>query len=81
MALKPESKFFSSALPIVPVLFFISVVVDFLRSRIFILDIVDPAILRPGRLDKILFLGFPTAEDRADILRAVTKVEYFRLRP
>lgn len=37
-------------------------------------DIIDPAVLRPGRLDKILHVGFPTAEDRVDILRALTKV-------
>lgn len=36
-------------------------------------DIVDPAILRPGRLDKILFVDFPNAKDRADILRKHTK--------
>lgn len=37
-------------------------------------DIIDPAILRPGRLDKILYVGLPNASDRVDILRAVTKV-------
>ena len=37
-------------------------------------DTIDPAILRPGRLDKILFVDFPNAEDRADILRKATKV-------
>lgn len=37
-------------------------------------DIIDPAILRPGRLDKILYVGLPTASDRVDILHAVTKV-------
>lgn len=37
-------------------------------------DIVDPAVLRPGRLDKILYVGLPSAEDRIDILRAITKV-------
>uniref|UniRef100_A0A7E4ZSH0 Nuclear valosin-containing protein-like n=1 Tax=Panagrellus redivivus TaxID=6233 RepID=A0A7E4ZSH0_PANRE len=37
-------------------------------------DIVDPAILRPGRLDKILFVDFPDAKDRADILRKATKL-------
>lgn len=37
-------------------------------------DIVDPAVLRPGRLDKIIYVGLPTADDRTDILRAVTKV-------
>jgi len=36
-------------------------------------DIIDPAVLRPGRLDKILHVGFPTADDRIDILRALTK--------
>lgn len=37
-------------------------------------DIVDPAVLRPGRLDKILYVGIPSASDRADILNALTKV-------
>lgn len=36
-------------------------------------DIVDPAVLRPGRLDKILYVGLPAEDDRADILRALTK--------
>ncbi|XP_076234695.1 nuclear valosin-containing protein-like smid isoform X2 [Calliopsis andreniformis] len=36
-------------------------------------DIIDPAVLRPGRLDKILYVDLPTASDRVDILRAVTK--------
>lgn len=36
-------------------------------------DIVDPAVLRPGRLDKILYVGLPAEEDRVDILRALTK--------
>ncbi|KAK2580628.1 hypothetical protein KPH14_007738 [Odynerus spinipes] len=36
-------------------------------------DIIDPAVLRPGRLDKILYVGLPTAADRVDILRALTK--------
>lgn len=50
------------------------------RKGVFILaasnrpDIIDPAILRPGRLDKILFIGLPTSHDRIDILRAITKV-------
>ncbi len=37
-------------------------------------DIIDAAILRPGRLDKILFVDFPNADDRADILVKATKV-------
>lgn len=39
-------------------------------------DIVDPAVLRPGRLDKILYIGLPANEDRKDILRALTKVNF-----
>lgn len=37
-------------------------------------DIVDPAVMRPGRLDKILYIGLPSESDRIDILKAVTKV-------
>lgn len=37
-------------------------------------DIIDPAVLRPGRLDKILYVGLPSSTDRVDILRALTKV-------
>ncbi|XP_043251788.1 nuclear valosin-containing protein-like [Colletes gigas] len=36
-------------------------------------DIIDPAVLRPGRLDKLLYVDLPTATDRVDILRALTK--------
>ncbi|CAK9821338.1 Nuclear valosin-containing protein-like [Anthophora retusa] len=36
-------------------------------------DIIDPAVLRPGRLDKILYVDLPTTADRVDILRALTK--------
>ena len=34
-------------------------------------DLVDPALLRPGRLDKQLYCGFPSARERAAILRVV----------
>jgi len=27
-------------------------------------DIIDPAMLRPGRLDKLLYVPLPTREDR-----------------
>ncbi|XP_013409877.1 nuclear valosin-containing protein-like [Lingula anatina] len=49
------------------------------RKQVFIMgatnrpDIIDPAILRPGRLDKILFVGLPSVEDREDILKTITK--------
>ncbi|KAI2808256.1 hypothetical protein BLOT_006198 [Blomia tropicalis] len=36
-------------------------------------DIVDPAILRPGRFDKVLYVGFPTPNDRGEILLKLTK--------
>lgn len=36
-------------------------------------DIIDPAVLRPGRLDKILYVGLPNKTDRIEIFRALTK--------
>jgi ribosome biogenesis ATPase len=32
-------------------------------------DIIDPAMLRPGRLEKLLYVPLPTPEDRYDILK------------
>ncbi|KAH8602629.1 P-loop containing nucleoside triphosphate hydrolase protein [Bisporella sp. PMI_857] len=34
-------------------------------------DLIDPALLRPGRLDKSLICDLPNFEDRVDILRAL----------
>ncbi len=31
-------------------------------------DIIDPAMLRPGRLDKLLYVPLPTSDDRFSIL-------------
>nr|XP_044249132.1 nuclear valosin-containing protein-like [Drosophila takahashii] len=36
-------------------------------------DIIDPAILHPGRLDTILYIDFPDQSERAEILKAITK--------
>lgn len=36
-------------------------------------DLIDPALLRPGRLDKSLLCDMPDLEDRLDILRALSK--------
>ncbi|KAL4743745.1 P-loop containing nucleoside triphosphate hydrolase protein [Aspergillus similis] len=36
-------------------------------------DLIDPALLRPGRLDKSLLCDMPNHADRADIIRAVSK--------
>jgi SpoVK/Ycf46/Vps4 family AAA+-type ATPase len=34
---------------------------------------IDPAMLRPGRLDKPLFVQLPTAEERSEIIKALAK--------
>uniref|UniRef100_A0A8B9F2G2 Nuclear VCP like n=1 Tax=Amazona collaria TaxID=241587 RepID=A0A8B9F2G2_9PSIT len=50
------------------------------RQQVFIMaatnrpDIIDPAILRPGRLDKTLYVGLPPPEDRLAILKTITKI-------
>ena len=36
-------------------------------------DLIDPALLRPGRLDKSLLCDMPSFEDRFDILQALSK--------
>jgi len=36
-------------------------------------DIIDPAMLRPGRLDKLLYVPLPTKEDRLQILQTLCR--------
>jgi ribosome biogenesis ATPase len=36
-------------------------------------DIIDPAMIRPGRLDKSLYIELPTEEERLDILQTLIK--------
>ena len=36
-------------------------------------DLIDPALLRPGRLDKSLLCDMPSLEDRVDILEALSR--------
>lgn len=49
------------------------------RKQVFIIaatnrpDIIDGAMLRPGRLDKILFVDLPEPEDRVEILKTLTR--------
>ncbi|TRY91628.1 hypothetical protein DNTS_021770 [Danionella cerebrum] len=49
------------------------------RRQVFVMaatnrpDIIDPAVLRPGRLDKTLYVGLPPAADRHAILLTITK--------
>lgn len=45
-------------------------------------DIIDPAMLRPGRLETLLYVGLPSEEDRVDILKTLTKkLENFEWAP
>jgi len=49
------------------------------RSQVYVIaatnrpDMIDPAMLRPGRLDKLLYVELPTAGERFDILKKLTK--------
>ncbi|KAF8978225.1 hypothetical protein BGZ46_006703 [Entomortierella lignicola] len=49
------------------------------RSAVYVIaatnrpDIIDPAMLRPGRLDKLLYVQLPTMEERLDILQTLSK--------
>lgn len=36
-------------------------------------DLIDPALLRPGRLDKLLCCPMPSEEERLDIMKAQSK--------
>ena len=39
-------------------------------------DLIDSALLRPGRLDRQLYCGFPDEAEREDILRAVSVLSW-----
>ncbi|KAF9430886.1 hypothetical protein BGZ94_002727 [Podila epigama] len=49
------------------------------RSAVYVIaatnrpDIIDPAMLRPGRLDKLLYVQLPTKEERLDILNTLSR--------
>ena len=34
-------------------------------------DLIDPALLRPGRLDKLIFCGFPSAQERFEVTKLI----------
>ena len=36
-------------------------------------DMIDPAMCRPGRLDKLLYVDLPSADERAEIVRKMTR--------
>lgn len=44
-------------------------------------DMIDPAMLRPGRLDKTLYIELPTADERLDILKTLTRANHTPLAP
>lgn len=49
------------------------------RKQVFVIgatnrpDMVDPAMVRPGRFDKLLYVDLPTAEERFEILKTLTR--------
>lgn len=49
------------------------------RKQVFVIgatnrpDILDPAMCRPGRLDKLLYVDLPSPAERVEVLRAVTR--------
>mmetsp|Transcript_35395 Transcript_35395/g.56571 ORF Transcript_35395/g.56571 Transcript_35395/m.56571 type:complete len:282 (-) Transcript_35395:4106-4951(-) len=49
------------------------------RKNVFVIaatnrpDIIDPAMLRPGRLDKLLYVPMPTMKDRCEILKTCAR--------
>ncbi|KAG7453170.1 AAA-domain-containing protein [Guyanagaster necrorhizus] len=36
-------------------------------------DMIDPAMVRPGRLDKLLYVDLPNGDERAEIVRTMTR--------
>ncbi|KAK0227717.1 P-loop containing nucleoside triphosphate hydrolase protein [Armillaria fumosa] len=36
-------------------------------------DMIDPAMVRPGRLDKLLYVDLPNGDERAEIIRTMTR--------
>lgn len=49
------------------------------RKQVFVVgatnrpDMIDPAMVRPGRLDKLLYVDLPTSTERSEILAALTR--------
>ena len=49
------------------------------RKNVFVIgatnrpDMIDPAMCRPGRLDKLLYVDLPTADERTEIIRTLTR--------
>jgi ribosome biogenesis ATPase len=49
------------------------------RKNVFVIaatnrpDMIDPAMIRPGRLDRLLYVDLPTPEERLEILKTLTR--------
>lgn len=39
-------------------------------------DLIDPALLRPGRLDKCIYIGTPNFDERVDIIKTLVRHEF-----
>ncbi|WFD07499.1 Ribosome biogenesis ATPase rix7 [Malassezia vespertilionis] len=44
-------------------------------------DMIDPAMCRPGRLDRLLYVDLPSASERLDILQTITKKTPLAIEP
>ena len=44
-------------------------------------DMIDPAMCRPGRLDKLLYVDLPNPEERVEIFRTLSRKVPFRQTP
>jgi ribosome biogenesis ATPase len=53
------------------------------RKQVYVLgatnrpDMIDPAMVRPGRLDKLLYVDLPRSEEREEIVRAQSRTTPF----
>lgn len=44
------------------------------------LDMIDPALLKPGRFNRMIYIDFPLADRRYEMLKQLIKVEYLQLK-
>ena len=56
-----------------PLIFIMILKIFFITSLVRRLELIDDAMLRPGRLGKLLYVPLPTAPDRISILAALIR--------